>query len=62
MAKKKGLSKEALKYFQDQGSKGGKIGGKKRADSLSAKRRSEIAKAAAKKRWADVAEKKKEAE
>ena len=33
------------------GKLGGKKGGKARADSLSAKRRSEIAKAAAKARW-----------
>jgi hypothetical protein len=31
--------------------KGGKIGGKNRAESLSPERRSEIAKTAAKKRW-----------
>lgn len=51
MAKKKGLSKEALKYFQDQGRKGGKVGGKKRADSLTSEERSAIAKKAAQARW-----------
>jgi len=33
--------------------KGGKAGGKKRAETLTAKRRSEIAQAAARKRWSD---------
>jgi len=33
--------------------KGGKVGGKKRAENLSAERRSEIAQAAARKRWSD---------
>jgi hypothetical protein len=33
------------------GSRGGKIGGRRRAEKLSAKRRSEIAKKAAEKRW-----------
>ena len=34
-------------------SKGGKIGGKKRAEALTPARRREIAQAAARKRWAD---------
>jgi hypothetical protein len=33
--------------------KGGKAGGKKRAETLDAKRRSQIAQAAARKRWSD---------
>ena len=33
--------------------KGGKAGGKKRAETLDAERRSEIAQAAARKRWSD---------
>lgn len=36
-----------------RGAKGGKTGGKARADSLSKKRRSEIAKKAANARWKD---------
>jgi hypothetical protein len=51
MARKRGLSKEALKFFQDQGRRGGKVGGKKRAESLSGEQRSEIAKKAAAARW-----------
>jgi hypothetical protein len=57
MAKKRGLSKEALKYFQDQGRKGGKLGGKKRAESLTREQRSAIAKKAAAKRWEKKGEK-----
>ena len=45
-------SKEALsKYFAEIGRKGGKKGGKARAESLTAKKRSEIAKKAARVRW-----------
>jgi hypothetical protein len=51
MAKRRGLSKEALKFFQDEGRKGGKIGGKARADSLTKSERSAIAKKAAAARW-----------
>ena len=51
MAQKRGLSKEALKYFQEQGRRGGKVGGKKRADSLTSEQRSAIAKKAAAARW-----------
>jgi hypothetical protein len=53
MPKKAKLSKEALKFFQDQGRKGGKVGGKKRAESLTDERRAEIAKKAAAARWKD---------
>jgi hypothetical protein len=38
--------------MREMGRRGGQKGGKARAKSLSAKQRSEIAKAAAKKRWA----------
>lgn len=45
-------SKEALsQYFSKLGKKGGEKGGKARAESLSKKKRSEIAKKAAKARW-----------
>jgi hypothetical protein len=57
MAKKRGLSKEALKFFQDEGRKGGKIGGKARADSLTKSERSAIAKKAATARWKKKEEK-----
>jgi hypothetical protein len=52
MAKKQ-LTRE---FFQKEGAKGGKLGGseggKKRAENLTAKARSEIAKKAAAARWA----------
>jgi hypothetical protein len=51
MAKKRPLSKEALKYFQDEGRRGGKVGGKRRAESLTSEQRSAIAKKAAAARW-----------
>jgi hypothetical protein len=51
MSKKAKLSKEALKFFQDQGRKGGKLGGKKRAEALSDEQRIEIARKAAAARW-----------
>lgn len=54
--KKRGLSKEALKYFQEQGKRGGKIGGKKRAEALTDEERSKIAKKAAAARWGKNAE------
>jgi hypothetical protein len=41
------LSKEALRYFQAEGRKGGLLGGKVRADKLTPARRREIAKKAA---------------
>ena len=51
MAKKRGLSKKALKYFQDEGRRGGKVGGKKRAESLTSEQRTAIAKKGAAARW-----------
>ena len=45
------LPPEALEFFRKQGAKGGKIGGKRRLKTLTAKRRSEIAKQAAAARW-----------
>jgi len=56
MAKKSKLSKEALKYFQDQGRRGGKIGGKKRAEALTDEQRADIARKAAAKRWGKKAD------
>ncbi|HZR46570.1 MAG TPA: hypothetical protein VFA47_07695 [Candidatus Manganitrophaceae bacterium] len=45
-------SKEALsQYFSKLGKKGGEKGGKARAESLTAKKRKEIAQKAAKARW-----------
>ena len=58
MAKKPGLSREALKYFREQGKRGGKVGGKKRAESLTDEQRSEIAKKAAAARWGNKGKKK----
>ena len=40
------LSKEALKFFREQGRKGGKLGGLARKAKLTPERRSEIAKIA----------------
>lgn len=37
--------------------KGGKIGGKRRAETLTSERKAEIARAAAKKRWSDRSKK-----
>jgi hypothetical protein len=51
MAKKQKLSEEALAFFRAEGHKGGKLGGKKRAESLSAEARTEIARKAAAARW-----------
>ena len=45
------LPPEALEFFRKEGAKGGKIGGKRRLKTLTAKRRSEIAKQAAAARW-----------
>lgn len=39
-------------YMASIGRKGGKIGGKRRMDTMSARKRKQIAKAAAKARWA----------
>ena len=46
MKSKKVLPPEIALYFAREGSKGGKIGGKRRAESLSPERRSEIARKA----------------
>jgi hypothetical protein len=42
------------KVMAEMGRKGGKIGGKRRLETLTAKRRSQIAKKAAKSRWANI--------
>lgn len=49
----KALDNEALRkqVMQEMGRRGGKKGGKARAENLSAERRKEIAKGAAKARW-----------
>lgn len=46
------LSKAARRFFEQMGRKGGKKGGKARAERLTAEQRQAIAKAAAKARWA----------
>ena len=51
MAKKKKLPEAALEFFRAQGKRGGKIGGKARAESLTDERRSAIAKKASAARW-----------
>jgi hypothetical protein len=43
---------ELQEYFQQEGRRGGKIGGKIRAEKLSKARRQEIARKAAEARWA----------
>ena len=50
---KKKLSPESLEFFKKQGAKGGKIGGKRRLETITPERRSAIAKAAAAARWKD---------
>lgn len=45
------LPKEIREYFRKQGSKGGKIGSKRRLEKLTAEERSAIAKKAAQARW-----------
>jgi hypothetical protein len=50
MAKR--LPADVRAYFAKEGRKGGLIGGKARAESLSPERRKEIARAAIKARWA----------
>ena len=52
MAKKKSLPSDIAAYFAKEGSRGGKIGGKKRAEALTPERRREIAKNAVAARWA----------
>ena len=49
---KKKLPAAVLEYFRKEGSKGGKIGGKARMESLSAVERKELAKVGAAARWA----------
>jgi len=49
---KSSLSPEARAFFVEQGRKGGKMGAEARLEKVSAKRRKEIASAAAKARWA----------
>lgn len=51
MAKKRKISDAALKFFREEGRRGGKIGGKVRAENLTDERRKEIAKKAAAARW-----------
>ncbi len=41
------LSPEALKFFQEQGAKGGKIGGKRRLETMTPEERTAVAKKAA---------------
>jgi hypothetical protein len=50
--KRKGLSAEALKYFQDQGRRGGLKSSKARMKKLTAEERSAIARKASAARWA----------
>ena len=45
------ISEELMDYYRAQGMKGGKMGGKARAEKLTPERRSEIAKKAAEVRW-----------
>jgi len=51
-------TEEQLEYFRKQGAKGGKIGGKRRSETLTPERRTEIAKGAAAARVAKRAKKK----
>jgi hypothetical protein len=46
------IAAETLAYFKRMGRKGGKIGGRARADSLTPERRKEIAQKAIAARWA----------
>jgi hypothetical protein len=48
------LPPEALEFFRKQGAKGGKKGGKRRLETLTAEQRSELARKAAKARWRDA--------
>jgi hypothetical protein len=56
VAKKTRLPEEVLQFFREQGKRGGKIGGKARAQSLTSEERSAIAKKAAAARWGKKAE------
>jgi hypothetical protein len=49
MAKKIGLSEEALEFFRQQGARGGKIGGKRSLETMTREQRSERARKASKK-------------
>ena len=51
MAKKLRVTKALREYWRANGAKGGKIGGKRRAELLSPERRREIGKLAAAARW-----------
>jgi len=57
MARKKGLSEEALEFFRAQGKRGGLKSGKARMIKLTAAERSAIAKKAATARWKKKPEK-----
>jgi hypothetical protein len=48
---KKRLSADALKFFKEQGARGGKIGTKRRMENLTPEQRSEVGKKAAAARW-----------
>jgi len=48
------LPPEALEFFREQGAKGGRKGGKRRLETLTAEQRSEFAKKAAAARWKGV--------
>jgi hypothetical protein len=52
MALAKRLSEETLDYFREQGRRGGKQSGKARMEKLTPEQRSEVARNAAKARWA----------
>jgi hypothetical protein len=61
MAKKR-LPPAVLKFFREQGAKGGRIGGKKAAESMTPEQRTERARKAVAAREAKRAAKKKRAE
>jgi hypothetical protein len=54
MNNKKALPPDIALYFAQQGSRGGKIGGKLRAEKLTPERRREIAQKAVAARWAKL--------
>jgi uncharacterized protein YdaU (DUF1376 family) len=47
----KTLPSDVLKFFKEQGAKGGRIGGKRRLETMTASKRSAVARKAAKARW-----------
>lgn len=49
---RKGLPSEAIEFFRSQGAKGGRLSAAARLEKLTPEQRSEIARAAAKARWA----------